>query len=516
MLLSDPVNSASRKKSILLINPHYHRNWKHGTDSYSFPINVLSLGSVLKKAGFEPVIIDTCADENFIRAIEMNVPGALFAGISAMTPQVPHALDIARLIREISPDTPIIWGGIHPTLYPDTCVNPFCDAVVTGEADETVVELAENLLKDRQIPLLPGIVVERNGGITRGPAPPLPDVRRLPWPDYSLIDPEKYIYTWSLQEMRMVRVMPVLSARGCPWHCTFCINTTLNDTHRYRSRSAGDILDEVDYLVRKYNLDMIIFSDEEFFADRHRVEAILDGIEARGLQAIRFNATCRVNHFREGYIDTDFLKRLKRCGFVNLVFGFESGSQRCLELIRKEITVEAGMHAARLLAREGLMAVWGFIMGLPGESASDLIKTLHVMDKIRKLSPGNYFIGPQIFRPYPGSELYRKAIESGLNEPESLDEWASGEFTGEGWIGSEELRWISPAHRRFVEYVNYMAPVFYNRRFLRSSGAKKLYHSLLRLIFALRLATDVFGCPVEHRLKRFLIGERRTRGGDIT
>lgn len=508
-----PMESTTDKQTILLINPHYHNHWNYGVDRTSFPINVLSLGSVLKQAGFNPIIIDTCVDQNYLEIIDTHLPKTLLVGISAMTPQVPHALSIARRIREKSPDTPIVWGGVHPTLYPDTCLHPCCDAVAVGEADETVVELAEALRSSPEIPLLPGLVLNRDGKAVSGPTRSLPDVRRLPWPDYSLIDPEKYICSWSLQEMRMVRVMPILSARGCPWHCTFCINTTLNDTHRHRTRPAEDLLDEIEGLVQKYDLEMIIFSDEEFFADRHRVEALLDGIEKRGLNKIRFNATCRINHFRKGYIDTAFLKRMKQAGFVNLVFGFESGSPRCLEIIRKEIRVEEGLYTARLLASEGFMAVWGFIMGIPGETPADLIKTLHVMNKIRKLGTGNYFIGPQIFRPYPGSALYRKALEAGLTEPGSLDEWASQTFTGEGWIGVEGLKWIPPDHRQLVEYVNTIAPVFYNRQFITASGLKRLYHSFLRLMFSLRLATDIYTFPFEHRLKNLFVGRHQTESG---
>lgn len=507
------MNVPAKKNTVILINPHYHPDWHYGVDTTSFPTGLLYLATALKIAGFRPVIVDACTETDHLNTIENTLADALFAGISAMTPQVPHAMELARRIRQQAPGLPIVWGGIHPTLYPDTVLNPFCDIAVLGEGDVTAVELAEALktiqeheqTEGRDVSFaaaIPGIAVEQDGKVVLGPRRNLVDVRTLPWIDYSLINAEKYIPAWSLQELRTVRVMPVPAARGCPWHCTFCINTTLNHERRYRCRSAGDLLDEIEYLVRTFNLETVMLSDEEFFADRERVETMLDGIEARGLSHIRFNATCRVNHFRDGYIDAAFLKRMKRCGFVNLVFGFESGSPDCLEIIRKEITVEQGLHAARLLASEGFMAVWGFIMAIPGETPRDLVKTLHVMEKIRSLSAGNYFIGPQIFRPYPGSELYRRAIEAGLNEPASLDEWGRQAFTGEGWIGSAELLWIPPEHRRLVDYINYIAPLHYNRRFIRSSGLKGLYHAVLRLVFRFRLAAGCWMFPVEHRLKK--------------
>jgi len=494
--------------TVLLINPHYHRNWQYGVDAYSFPIGLLSLATVLSRAGFQPVIVDACVDENFMDTIRRYLPDTLFAGLSVMTPQVPHALEIAAEIRNASPDTPLVWGGIHPTLYPESVTHPLCDAVAVGEGEDTAVDLARAIWDGRDLEGVAGLVLADAGrGVVRTAARPLCDMDALPWIDYRLIDAEKYIYTWSLQELRMVRVIPVPAARGCPWHCTFCINTTINAERRYRTRDTADLLDEIAHLVREYNLEMVILSDEEFFADRGRVEAFLEGIEARNLQHIRFNATCRVNHFRRGYIDASFLKRLRQCGFVNLVFGFESGSPDCLEIIRKEITVEQGLHAARLLASENFMAVWGFIMAIPGETRRDLVKTLRVMEKIRKLSRDNYFIGPQIFRPYPGSELYRRALESGLDEPEDLAAWGRQEFTGEGWIGSGELLWIRPEDRALVEYVNYIAPVYYNRRYLGARSVKRVFHGVLRTLFRLRLSLGCWVFPVEHRIRRCFSGK---------
>lgn len=514
-----PKPETDRRNTVLLINPHYHLNWQYGVDSYSFPIGLLYLGTVLKKAGYQPIIIDTCVDDNYLEIIASHLGSTLFAGFSVMTPQVPHALEIARQIRDLHPAVPLVWGGIHPTLYPDTVLHDCCDVVVPGEADITIVELADYLRDNdpiaskrvsltgatRNLLSVPGLVLQEGDAVEYSPERSLVQMDDLPWVDYSLIDAEKYVYTWSLQELRMVRVIPVHVARGCPWHCTFCINTTINKQRRYRYRSTDDLLDEIEALVNEHKLEMIILSDEEFFANRQRVEAFLDGIESRGLNHLRFNATCRVNHFRDGYIDGAFLRRLKRCGFVNLVFGFESGSQHCLDIIRKEITVEQGLNAARMLASEGFLAVWGFIMAIPGERRQDLIKTLRVMEKIRLLSEDNYFIGPQIFRPYPGSSLYREALESGLNEPTNLEEWGNQSFTAEGWIGSDELLWINPGDRALVDYVNYIGPVYYNRQFLGVTGPKKLYHSLLRILFKLRLSANCWVLPQEHRLRGLLV-----------
>jgi len=493
------------RNKVLLINPQHHKNWKYGESIFSFPIGILFIGTLLKRSGFEPVIIDSCVDSDYWSILERHISDALFVGISAMTPQVPHAMEIARKIRNLNPNTSIIWGGIHPSLYPDSCRDVFCDIVVLGEGDQSCVDIARAIQAGSPFEKIDGIAFEKKGKVHVTAPRKLLDVDTLPHVDYSLIDIEKYIITFSLQELRMVRVIPVHAARGCPWHCTFCINTTLNHERRYRPRNPDLLMAEVKKLVQKYELEMVSFQDEEFFAHRKRVIRVLENIEAEDLSHIQFNATSRINHFRPGYIDRDLLRRLKRCGFGNLVFGFESGSARCLELIQKEITVDQGLYAAKMLAEEDFQAVWGFIMALPGETAQDLIKTLYLMEKIRKYSDKNYFIGPQIFRPYPGSILYQEALKFGLNEPADLSDWAAQQFTEEGWIGSSELLWIPEEDRDFIDFVNFISPVYYNRQFLRESFAAKSFHTVLRFFFGCRLKFGFWKFPVEHKIRNFLV-----------
>ncbi|MBN1550535.1 B12-binding domain-containing radical SAM protein [bacterium] len=495
------TQKSSLSKTVLLINPQHHRNWKFKESIYSFPIGLMYLGTVLKQSGYHPVIIDTCVDPDYESKIQKYLPGSIYAGVSAMTPQVPHAMELASLIRNIAPETPIVWGGIHVSLYPESCLDPLCDVSVIGEGDRTCVDLAHALETGGNLELVKGIAFAENNRVIKTPTPELLDASTLPFIDYDLVDPESYITAYVIQEHRMARVIPIHAARGCPWHCTFCINTTLNEQRRYRPRPAKALADEIEALRNRFRIEGFIIQDEEFFADRDRILRFLNEIENRGMTDLKYYATSRVNHFRPGYIDRKFLERLKRCGFVDLVFGFESGSRHCLEIIQKEITVDQGLYTATLLAETGLKAVWGFIMGLPGETREDLLKTLRIMEKLRRLSSNNYFIGPQIFRPYPGSKLYQKALQYGLREPKNLREWSRLEFTPEGWFGSESLPWIPEENRALVKYINVLAPVYFNRNYLRTQFPGTLFHKFLRVLFALRLAYNIWIFPHEYRLR---------------
>ena len=490
----------SKKTTVILINPQHHRNWDYQNSQFSFPIGLMYLSAALKNAGFNPVIIDACTQADHEVLIGRLLPETLYAGISAMTPQVPHAYHLAGIIRRFSQNLPIVWGGIHPSLYPESCNDPLCSVAVIGEGDRTSVELALAFLEKKDLSQIHGIAYIKDHAVTRTPDRIPLDVNSLPAIDYDGVDFERYVTTYLLQENRRARVIPVHAARGCPWHCTFCINTTLNAERRYRCRNATVLLEEIQNLSQKYDIEGIMLQDEEFFANRERIVGFLDGVESRNLGRLKFFATSRVNHFREGYIDRPFLERLKKCGFVDFVFGVESGSRHCLEIIQKEISIEQVLHTARLLAGQDLQAAWGFIMAIPGESRKDIIKTLHVMEKIRKISSKNYFIGPQIFRPYPGSVLYQEALKAGLREPSTLKQWTEQTFNAEGW--SRDLPWVEQKSKPLVEYINTVSPICFNSQFLNSKGLKRVYHALIRMMFRMRLAFDFWGIPLEHRLKR--------------
>ena len=500
-----PVNEQPEGKTILLINPQHHRDWRYGESMFSFPLGLLYIATALKKAGFLPVIIDACVQPDYMKFIYHHLKSTVMVGISAMTPQVAHGRSIAMHIRNNFPEVPIIWGGIHPSLYPGTCLDESCDAAVLGEGDVTAVELARCYQGKKDPSEVLGVALSKSGDVFLTGDRPLMQMDDLPFLDYSFLDTEKYIETYVIQEGRRARILPIHAARGCPWHCTFCINTTLNSERRYRFRSSEHLLDEMENLAERFRLDGFMIQDEEFFANRSRVIDFLDGIEKREMNRFRYFATCRVNHFRPGYIDREFLERLKRCGFVDLVFGFESGSMHCLEIIQKEITVDQGFYAAKLLAESGFKAVWGFIMAIPGETRQDIIQTLHAMNRLRKMSRENYFIGPQVFRPYPGSVLYQEAIKFGLSEPGTLQEWGRQNFSPEGWLGASELPWISEQDRNFIEFINFIAPIYFNRNYLTPNWQKKFVHWILRRGFDLRLSLDFWSFPVEHLIRNSLL-----------
>ena len=215
-----------RNKRVILINPP-PLNYQYR--KYDFcariPVGLLSVGSVLAEAGYLVNIIDGVIDpEYFLSIMTTRNDDVLFYGISCMTAQIPAAVKIGRMLRKIAPDSPIVWGGVHPSLFPEQTVrSELVDLVVVGEGEYTSLEIANALRDGGSLHSIDGIACERNGSVSvnrpREPA----DLDKLPLPRYDIVDIERYLYKniHVIGPELIKRSMVVHSGLGCPFNCAF-------------------------------------------------------------------------------------------------------------------------------------------------------------------------------------------------------------------------------------------------------------------------------------------------------
>jgi radical SAM superfamily enzyme YgiQ (UPF0313 family) len=378
---------------VLLINPSFNIV-KANYDS-SVSVGLLSIATYLDSKGVEVKIVDGARQNGYADLIKKEVENCDYAGLSVMTTQIPSAVRISQLIRGINPKCKIIWGGTHPTFFPKQTVNhPLIDVVVYGEGEETVYELATG--KDWSE--INGIVFKRGSQIIFNPPRELHDPAKMPLFNWDLV-PREVLYNLSL--------VPSLTSRGCPHRCTFCINAILKN--KWRARTVEQVLEDLriiknaDYFRGK----KIRFWDENFFVDIGRAKAIIEGMIKNEL-IIPWETTVRVGYIKEEMINDDFLAKLKRSGCYLLSFGAESGSLKILKKIQKDITVEEILYSAKQCLKYGIIPQYSFMIGLPGETREDMFMTLDLIDKLIKLSDKVQILGPQAFRPYPGSPLYEE------------------------------------------------------------------------------------------------------------
>ena len=326
-------------------------------------------------------------------------------GVTVTTPTFYGSSQIARITREISPDTVIMFGGSHPTLMPyETIANPDVDIVVSGEGEESVREIVLTLEKERDLHDIKGILFRRktdNQVIDNGKRPQrVPEgLDNLKFPARHLFRMQSYTYPDALYPF----VAPLITSRGCPGRCTYCNTHTLYGG-KVQFRSSKNVVDEIEMLV-KGGVQEIHIWDDNFATKRNRVFEICDEIQKRGIQIpIAFPAGIRAD-----YLDRDVLMALKDMGTYSLAVGVESGDQGILDLCKKRITLQQ-IEEVFNLAHECGLEIWAFFMfGLPGETPDTIRKTIAFAHKL-KPDVAKF----HILKPYPGSEVYDWLNERGL------------------------------------------------------------------------------------------------------
>jgi anaerobic magnesium-protoporphyrin IX monomethyl ester cyclase len=477
--------------NILLINPPFNVA-KENYDS-SISVGLLSIASYLNFKGIKVKLIDAARQKNYLELIRNEAPNYDFVGLSVMTTQISHALEISRIVKEIKADCKIIWGGSHPTFFiAQTVSHPLVDLVCFGEGEITINEL----LTEPDWSKINGIAYKKDGQVIVNQPRALHNPALMP------------LFNWDLVDKRVLEnlyLIPSLTSRGCPHRCTFCINVILKN--RWRPRTVQQVLQDLEVIKsRDYFKDKKIrFWDENFFVDINRAQSIIDGMITNDL-VIPWETTIRADYIRPGMVDEAFLEKIKKSGCYLMSFGAESGSVSILKMIKKDLTPEIILNSARLCLKHGIIPQYSFMIGLPGETKADMMMTLDLIDKLAKMDDRIQILGPQAFRPYPGSELYAACLAAGWQEPSSLEEWSKLMASELSYLTVQNFPWVK--EKDFVESMETYAR--FGAASLKSAlgstiKANKIIKLGFILICKLRWKLKFFAWPIEYKLaKKFV------------
>lgn len=473
-----------RKKVILfypVISPLYQE--------HRVPLSLLSLASPLLENGYEVEIIDSRIRNNFEQSVLEEIDHALCVGISMFTgDQIYHGLEMARMIKDKRKDFPIVVGGWHPTIEPRTTIeHPLIDIVVRGQGEMTFTELAYHLDQGSPLDGVLGITYKENGKIKENPARPLEDINNFPPLAYHLIDVEKY-----LSLSKFPREILYLSSQGCPFHCAFCCITKVYKK-RWLALHPKRVVEDIERLVRIYNIWRINFLDDCFCVDLKRVKQICRMIIDKKLN-IKWSAQIRVSDIHR--FDDELWTLLEESGCVGLLMGLESGSQRMLDLICKDEKVEDSIIAYKKIVSHQLTPWAAFIFGLPGEKWEDIVATIKLALKLKTIYPEAAF-SFFFYTPYPGTTLFEIALRHGLERPKSLEEWAH--FTGTRinipWVSDKDLDALKKILRFYLPLTY---PVSALRENLQSLNfVLKMAFNILRPLAHFRLKNNFYLVPIE-------------------
>lgn len=324
------------------------------------------------------------------------------AGITCTTPSFESALTTAKIIKEKKPSATIIIGGPHVTAALEYTMGfGIFDYGILGEGEETMVELLDYLSGNSSLKLddIKGVAYNDTNGkpVRTQPRPFIKNLDKLPFPARHLIPPPS-AYHPTPASYRKLPQAHVMTSRGCPNQCTFCDRAIFGSG--YRERGVENIMVEIDELVSKYGVRDIKFFDDTFTINKERLFRICDEMKKRKL------IWCCLT--RANLVDYAMLRRMKKSGCYQVLFGIESGDDAMLKLLKKGTTVAQNANAIKLAKKAGLNVRCDFIIGTPGATMESMKKTI---DFAIKMNPD--FAHFNKFTPYPGTELYRNLEKEG-------------------------------------------------------------------------------------------------------
>jgi len=388
----------TKKSDIVFISPCNEKlGHFHSFVPRSIPIGVALLSGYLMKHGFTAEVVDeeiVRIDREFIaRKLAVMSHPKIF-GLSVMTTNSGRAYEIARLIKSLDKDAVVVAGGIHPTVMPEEVMAAGCvDYAVRGEGERPLLELVKRLKSGGgsfgEIKSL--MYRGQDGKPVFNPAEDTAfDITELPAFPYELFDPKHYDLGF------------ILTSRGCPFDCIFCSQRAITK-RRYRALKNEVVIAELERLVNVLGQKNITFFDDFFTGDKKRVFELCALIRERGLhQKCSFGVQTRGDS-----VDRELLEEMKKSGFDSLMFGFETSSNRLMEVIQKSETVEDNVNAIKLAREIGFTVEATFIFGFPEETYADRLEALLIAKSIVSRARFNNAT------PYPGTKLYEMALKDG-------------------------------------------------------------------------------------------------------
>ena len=405
--------------SIVLINPRigiYTKVFKP-----FIPLSLLAVSSLLDKAGHKVIILDQHVDKDWSNTLKqiLTQEKPVLAGITSMTgAQLKNALNIADLIRKNS-NMPIVWGGVHASLFPEgTLAHPLVDYLVVGEGETALLKLVDHLQGHGELADIPSLGYKSSGKIQINPRGPFHELDQLPDIPYHLVNIKPYLHTYYWEK----EVVELESSRGCPFNCGFCYNEIYNN-RKWRARSPERMVQQIRTLHTQYGIRNCLFIDDSFFIDTDRVTRFVDLLLQEPYK-IKMGFQGRINSVSR--LDDAQLNRLIQAGAVFFQFGVESGSERILELINKKLTVAQTLAMNERMRQYPEVSVfYNFMVGLPTETTEDVLATVDLAWQLLAGNPRAYLGTIHLYKEYPGTPLFKRALNEGYTPPADLEAWAN-------------------------------------------------------------------------------------------
>lgn len=477
------------------------------------PLSLVAISTFLARENFNIVIIDGGLYAEPAKEVMREIENALCLGISSLTGSpIKDGLKIAKLVKERYPGLPIVWGGWHPTIEPETTIqSPYVDIVVRGQGERTFAELVHTLVDGKPLDNILGIYYKSDGEVFRNPGRPFEDINNFPSYPYHLVDVERVLESNEFGS----RSVDYVSSYGCPYRCAFCAEISVHE-RKWKALNPYRVAEEVNKLVKDYDVDTILLLDASFFIDKERARIFCEELIRRRLKINWFGVGARISQALQW--EDEFWELIVKAGCCQLSMGAESGYQPALDLMQKDLLVEDIIAFTEKVRRFDINVFYSMLCGLPWDS--DYRKTreltnleikldLDLAHKLVYLNKKSRFM-LYLYTPYPGNPLYQRSLEIGLKAPQNLEGWGNWVFYTKmtPWVTRSQARFVLRTVGYIEALLNYphakdeINPSFYHRV---ASFFPRKFTQLFELIVKTRWKYKFLAFPLDAWLFHLMI-----------
>ena len=401
---------------IVFVNPPYERiapgyDFVRHIANRSPSLGLLHLAAQVRKDGYQTSIIESDIEalsvDQVVERILREKPDYL--GLTLFTVAVWRAAEIAKKIKRVLPDLPIIVGGPHLSSMGRETMERFLefDIAVIHEGELVLSEMLPRLDRGEDLFSVKGIIYRNNGLLVETPKGPIiNELDDLPMPAWDLLPDFPDAYLPAIYDYPRGPVATIAASRGCPFLCKFCDTSTFGA--RVRAYSPEAVFNMMKHLQETYGVRHIMFVDDLFIASRIRTLALCDLIISSGLD-MTWSCAARVDT-----IKPDVLKRMKQAGCWEISFGLETGSNELLRKMEKAARVEKSEQAINWTHQANIRSKGLFMLGYPGETRETIEATKGFVRRLPMTT-----MNLTKFTPYPGSPIYRELYGTNIRK----DHW---------------------------------------------------------------------------------------------